>query len=217
MVAYGRRCRNARKARPDAAGALTRVTSPLKNRSSVLAMRSAPRWTCWLLRRGRSCGGSPAVKSATPQTCSCSTAVSAWRSPLAQAARKVWEILCSSWSAISPLGGMAAARYLGASPLGQLTAGRRRLAKDLCDLVEGELEDIVQYEGDAFGRAEPLQQDQQGFANFLVQSRPARGIDHRLLAQSERTVQPCGNLVSPVRPRMILQCLIIFWDDRYLR
>ena len=43
---------------PDAAGALTRVTLPPKKRSSVLAMRSAPRWTCWLLRRGRSCGGS---------------------------------------------------------------------------------------------------------------------------------------------------------------
>ena len=50
------------------------------------------------------------------------------------------------------LGGMGAAGHLGAGPLGQLTAGRRRLAKDLRDLVEGELEDVVQYEGDAFGR-----------------------------------------------------------------
>ena len=34
---------------PDAAGALTRVTLPPKKRSSVLAMRSAPLWTCCLL------------------------------------------------------------------------------------------------------------------------------------------------------------------------
>src|SRR4029450_6377380 len=56
-----------------------------------------------------------------------------------------------------PPGGIGAACHLGAGPLGQLAAGRRRLAEDLRDLVEGKLEDIVQYEGDAFGRAEPLQ------------------------------------------------------------
>ena len=96
---------------------------------------------------------------------------------------------------------MGAAGHLGAGPFGQLTAGRRRLAKDLRDLVEGELEDVVQYEGDAFGRAEPLQQDQQGFAHLLVQGHPVRGIDHRLLAEAERTVQPRG-IARPLPPVM---------------
>ena len=97
------------------------------------------------------------------------------------------------------LGGMRAGGHLGAGPLRQLTAGRRRLAKDLRDLVEGELEDVVQYEGDPFGRAEPLQQDQQGFAHLLVQGHPVRGIDHRLPAEAERTVQPCG-IARPLPP-----------------
>ena len=96
---------------------------------------------------------------------------------------------------------MGAAGHLGAGPLGQLTAGRRRLAKDLRDLVEGELEDVVQYEGDAFGRTEPLQQDQQGFAHLLVQGHAVRGIDHRLPAEAERTVQPRG-IARPLPPVM---------------
>jgi hypothetical protein len=58
----------------------------------------------------------------------------------------------------------------------------------------------VEYEGDAFGRAEPLQQDQQGFAHFLVQGHTIGGIDHRLLAGAERTVQPrsIARMLPPV-------------------
>ncbi len=124
----------------------------------------------------------------------------AWRSPFAQAARKVWETLCSSLVGhLPPLGGMGAAGHLGAGPFGQLTAGRRRLAKDLRDLVEGELEDVVQYEGNAFGGTEPLQQDQQSFAHFLVQGHAVRGIDHCLLAEAERTVQP-RSIARPFPP-----------------
>jgi hypothetical protein len=65
------------------------------------------------------------------------------------------------------LGG--AARQLGAGPFSQLAAGRGRLAKDVRDVVEGKLEGVVEYKGNAVGRAEPLQQDQQRFAYLVVQ------------------------------------------------
>jgi hypothetical protein len=59
----------------------------------------------------------------------------------------------------------------------------------------------VQDEGDAFGRAEPLQQDQQGLTHLLVQGHPIRGIDHRLLVEAERIVQPRG-IARPLPPVM---------------
>ena len=59
----------------------------------------------------------------------------------------------------------------------------------------------MQNEGNRFGRTKPLQQDQQSLAHLLIQGHAIRGIDHRLLAEAERTVHPRG-IARPLPPVM---------------
>jgi hypothetical protein len=68
-------------------------------------------------------------------------------------------------------------------PPGQLTARRCGLADGLGDSAEGHLEDVVQDEDDPLSRAEPLQHDQQGEPDLVVEGDPVGGIGQRGLAR----------------------------------
>ena len=67
-------------------------------------------------------------------------------------------------------------RDLLPSPPGQLAAGGHCPANGLGHGVEGHLEDVVQDEDDPLGRAEPLQHDQQGEPDAVIEGDPVGGV-----------------------------------------
>ena len=77
-------------------------------------------------------------------------------------------------------------RDLLPGPPGQLAAGRYRPANGLGHGVEGHLEDVVQDEDDPLGRAEPLQHDEQGEPDAVVEGDPVGRIGERRARQPAR-------------------------------
>lgn len=65
-------------------------------------------------------------------------------------------------------------------PPGQLTTARGGPADGLRDRVERHGEDVVEDEDDAFGRAEPVQHDQQGQPDVVIQRDPVGGVRERI-------------------------------------